>query len=108
MATALENLGPLAEQIAPLFITVDPARNTPARLSNCLENFDKRITGLTGNDEQIAAAAKAYRVVPLTSGARKSGADIVAHSTFGYLMTPTGKFDALLPSDVDADKLAAA
>jgi len=106
MATALEKLGPLAERIAPLFVTVDPERDTPGRLASYLENFDTRIVGLTGNDEQIAAAAKAYRVYYSPAEHEKSGADIVGHSTFIYLMNPTGEFDALLPSDVDADKLA--
>jgi protein SCO1/2 len=106
MATALEKLGPLAERIAPLFITVDPARDTPARLASYLANFDTRIVGLTGNEEQIAATAKAYRVYYSPAEHEKSGADIVGHSTFIYLMNPTGKFEALLPSDADADKLA--
>ena len=106
MATALGNIGPLAERVAVLFITVDPARDTPARLASYLANFDTRIVGLTGNDEQIAATAKAYRVYYSPAEHEKSGADIVGHSTFIYLMNPTGEFDALLPSDVDADKLA--
>lgn len=106
MATALGNIGPLAERVAVLFITVDPARDTPARLASYLANFDTRIVGLTGNDEQIAATAKAYRVYYSPAEHEKSGADIVGHSTFIYLTNPTGKFDALLPSDIDADKLA--
>jgi protein SCO1/2 len=89
-----------------LFITVDPARDTPARLASYLANFDTRIVGLTGNGEQIATTAKAYRVYYSPAEHEKSGADIVGHSTFIYLMNPTGKFDALLPIDVDADKLA--
>jgi protein SCO1/2 len=107
MAVALRKLGPLAEKVAPLFITVDPARDTPARLASYLGNFDPRIVGLTGNDAQIAAAAKAYRVYYAPAEHEKSGADIIGHSTFVYLMNPAGKFDALLPSDVDAEKLAA-
>ena len=107
MAAALKNLGPLADKVAPLFITVDPARDTPARLASYLENFDPRIVGLTGSDEQIAAAAKAYRVYYSPAEHEKSGADIVGHSTFLYLMNPAGKFNALLPSDVDAEKLSA-
>jgi protein SCO1/2 len=62
MATALKDLDPLADKIVPLFITVDPVRDTPSRLASYLENFDTRIIGLTGSDEQIAAVAKAYRV----------------------------------------------
>jgi protein SCO1/2 len=107
MAAALAKLGPLADEMAPLFVTVDPVRDTPARLASYLENFDPRIVGLTGSDEQIAAVAKAYRVYYSPAEHEQSGVDVVSHSTFLYLMDPAGKFDALLPSDVDADKLAA-
>lgn len=107
MATALENLGPLAERVAPLFITVDPARDTPARLASYLENFDTRIVGLTGSEEQIAAAAKAYRVYYSPAEHEKSGTDLVGHSTFVYLMNPAGKFETLFPSDIGPDKLTA-
>lgn len=62
MATAVEDLGSVADIIAPLFITVDPPRDTPSRLASYLENFDSRVVGLTGSDEQMAAVAKAYRV----------------------------------------------
>ena len=108
MAVALNKLGPLADKIAPLFITVDPARDTPARLASYLANFDPRIVGLTGSDTQIAEAAKAYRVYYAPAQHEQSGADLVSHSTFLYLMDPAGAFSELLPSDVDADKLAAA
>ena len=107
MAAALNKLGPLADRIAPLFITVDPARDTSARLASYLANFDPRIVGLTGSDAQIAEAAKAYRVYYAPARHEESGADLVSHSIFLYLMDPTGKFSALLPSDVDADRLAA-
>jgi cytochrome oxidase Cu insertion factor (SCO1/SenC/PrrC family) len=108
MAAALNKLGPLADKIAPLFITVDPARDTPARLASYLANFDPRIIGLTGSDTQIAEAAKVYRVYYAPARHEESGADLVSHSTFLYLMDPAGAFSELLPSDVDADKLAAA
>lgn len=105
MAAALDKLGPLVERVVPLFITVDPARDTPTRLTSYLANFDTRIVGLTGTSEQVAAVAKAYRVFYSPVEHEKSGADIVGHSTFIYLMNPRGTFDALLPSDIDADKL---
>lgn len=106
MATALDEIGPLADKVAPLFITVDPARDAPARLAEYLRNFGPRIVGLTGSDEQIATVAKAYRAYYSPVEHEKSGADVVSHSTFLYLMNPTGTFAALIPSDVDADKLA--
>ena len=108
MTAAFGKLGPLADKIAPLFITVDPARDTSARLASYLANFDPRIIGLTGSETQVAEAARAYRVYYAPARHEESGADLVSHSTFLYLMDPTGKFSALLPSDVDADMLAAA
>ena len=108
MATTLQNLGPLADRIAPLFITVDPARDTPESLASYLENFDTRIIGLTGSDEQIAAAAKTYRVYYQPSENEQSGADLVSHSTFLYLMDPSGKLNALFSQDVTPEKLTAA
>jgi protein SCO1/2 len=105
MAAALRNLGPLADRLAPLFITVDPARDTPSQLANYLDNFDPRIVGLTGSDQQIAEAAKAYKVYYSPVEHDKSGADLVGHSGFLYLMDPTGRFNALLPQDAGADEL---
>jgi protein SCO1/2 len=108
MATALKDLGPVADRIAPLFITVDPARDTPSRLTSYLENFDTRIVGLTGSNEQIAAVAKAYRVYYSPGQNEQSGADLISHSTFLYLMNPSGQLAALFPQDITADKLTAA
>lgn len=108
MATTLQDLGPLADRIAPLFITVDPVRDTPERLASYLENFDTRITGLTGSVEQIAAVAKAYHVYYETGRNEQSGADLVSHSTFLYLMDPNGKLNALFSQDVTPEKLTAA
>jgi protein SCO1 len=107
MAAALKALGPLADRMAPLFITVDPARDTPAQLADYLANFDSRISGLTGSSEQIAAAAKAYRVYYSPAQHDQSGADLVSHSTFLYLMNPSGKLEALFSQDASADAMAA-
>ncbi len=108
MATALKDLGPLAEHVAPLFITVDPARDTAERLASYLGNFDPRIVGLTGSSDQIAAVANAYRVYYSPEEHEKAGADVVGHSTLLYLMDPSGKFNAAFPQDVEAGTLAGA
>jgi len=108
MATTLQDLGALADRIAPLFITVDPPRDTPERLASYLENFDTRITGLTGSNEQIAAVAKAYRVYYEPGRNEQSGADLISHSTFLYLMDPSGKLNGLFSQDVTPEKLATA
>jgi hypothetical protein len=67
-----------------------------------------QIVGLTGSDEQTAAEAQAYRVYYSPAQHEQSGADIVSHSTFLYLMTPNGKLDALFPQDIGDDQLTAA
>jgi protein SCO1/2 len=108
MATSLQDLGPLADRVAPLFITVDPVRDTPERLASYLENFDTRIIGLTGSGDQVAAVAKTYRVYYEPGKTEESGADLVSHSTFLYLMDPSGKLDALFSQDVTPEKLTAA
>lgn len=108
MATTLQDLGPLADRIAPLFITVDPVRDTPERLASYLENFDTRVIGLTGSSDQVAAVAKAYRVYYEPGKTEESGADLVSHSTFLYLMDPNGKLNALFSQDVTPEKLTAA
>jgi cytochrome oxidase Cu insertion factor (SCO1/SenC/PrrC family) len=108
MATALRQLGPLAGRVAPLFITVDPSRDTPARLASYLKNFDPRIVGLTGSSEQIAEAAKVYRVYYSPAEHEQSGVDLINHSAFLYLMGPDGKLAALFSADITAERLAAA
>src|ERR1700738_5390588 len=60
IATALEKLGTDAAKLKPLFITVDPQRDTREVLEQYTQSFDPRIVGLTGNPEQIAAVAKEY------------------------------------------------
>ena len=108
MATTLQELGSLANRVAPLFITVDPVRDTPERLASYLENFDTRIAGLTGSNVQVEAVSKAYRVYYEPGKSEESGADLVSHSTFLYLMDPRGKLNALFSQDVTAEKLTTA
>ena len=91
-----------------MFITVDPAGDTPERLARYLANFGSRIIGLTGNSEQIAAVAKAYRVYYAPAEHEQSGIDLVSHPTFLYLMNPGGKLHAVFRPDASADQLAAA
>ena len=62
MSTVLDKLGPKADRITPIFITIDPERDTAPKLNEYVKHFSSRIVGLTGTPEEIAAAAKAYRV----------------------------------------------
>ena len=91
IAEALSDLGPLRSKIQPLFITVDPQRDTPAVLKDYTAAFDAGIIGLTGSAAQIAEAAKVFRVYYRRDN--ETGPDYgMAHSSVIYLMDPNGRF----------------
>ena len=107
VSAVLEELGDDAEQVAPLFVTVDPERDTPAVVAEYLANFDPRIVGLTGPPEQIKAAAKAFRVYY----ARVDKDDLpdgytMDHSAFLYLMDPDGDYAAHFSHQDDPAEIA--
>ena len=108
MAAALDRLGPLAAKVAPLFITVDPARDTPAALAEYVKLFDPRLVGLSGTEAQVAAVARAYRVYYARAEAKGSTSYLMDHSSFLYLMGPDGTFQALFRQGTSADDLAGA
>ncbi len=103
---ALEKLGPKADRIAPIFITVDPERDTPAQLKNYAQNFDKRIVMLTGTPEEIAAVARAYRVYYAKRPLEKAGEYTMDHSAYIYLLDPEGKYLTHFRHAVPPDELA--
>jgi protein SCO1/2 len=84
-------LGPDADRVRALFVTVDPERDTPATLKDYLSSFDPHLSALTGDPEAVAAMAKAYRVyykkVPLSEGGYT-----MDHTAIVYLMNKDGKF----------------
>lgn len=107
IADALDKLGPNADRIQPLFITVDPRRDTPRVLADYVKNFGSRIIGLTGTPEQIAAAAKAYRVyyAPYKTP-NAPGGYLMDHSATVYVMDPEGRFVASFSPQSSADQMA--
>jgi protein SCO1 len=77
----------------PVFITCDPARDTPAVVKSYLSEFHPALIGLTGTWEQVKAVCKAYRVYFSTPQGVKPGQDyLVDHSIYFYLMDPDGDF----------------
>ena len=87
----LRQLGPDADRVGALFITVDPERDTPAALKDYLASFDPHVAGLTGDPASVAAVAKGYRVyfkkVPLDQGGYT-----MDHTAILYLMDKEGRF----------------
>ena len=96
----------LAARIVPIFITVDPARDTPAVLKSFTAAFHPRMVGLTGNAEAIAATAKAYAVYYRKGTVTENGGYMVDHSSVAYLMAPDGKPLALLPVEKTPEAVA--
>ncbi len=92
MSEVMNKLGPEAEKVAPIFISVDPKRDTPDVLAAYMKNFDPRITGLTGGQDEIASAAKAYRVYFRKTGETGGDDYTVDHSAFVYLMDGEGRY----------------
>ncbi|KQS03222.1 electron transporter [Sphingomonas sp. Leaf357] len=89
----------LATKVVPVFVSVDPARDTPAVLKQFVGNFHPRLVGLTGSDQAIAAIAKAYAVYYKKGDVSPDGGYMMDHSRVAYLMSPEGKPLALLPSE---------
>ena len=108
ISAALDSLGPKADAIQPVFITVDPQRDTPEVMKQYVGNFHPRLMGLTGTPDEIASVAKAYRV--FFSRVENSAPDtyLMDHSTITYLMDPQGKFLKHFSYSTDSAALAKA
>ena len=107
MSAALDMMGPEGEKIQPVFVTIDPERDTPEVMKAYVANFGPRLIGLTGTPEEIAAMAKAYRVYYARAGDKNSpDAYLMDHSTIIYLMGPDGRFVRHFTYTTDAAKLA--
>ena len=96
-----------AARIAPLFITVDPERDTQAVVGEFAAAFSPDIIGLTGTPDQIAEAAKAFRIVYSKGEPTPDGGYLVDHMRITYLFGPDGEPLAILPADVGAEAVAA-
>ena len=110
IANAMDELGPKAGAIVPIFVSVDPQRDTVSHLADYVRNFSPRIVGLTGTEEEIKAAAKAYRVyyAKETSPSSSPGNEyLVSHSTFIYLMNPNGEYVTHFAYGITSEEMVA-
>jgi len=109
VSEALDLLGAKADRVQPLFISVDPARDTPEVLKSFVENFHPRLIGLTGSPGQVKAAAKAYKVY-FEKGKQMNIANedyLMSHTAAIYLMGADGAFITLFSHGATAEKIAA-
>ncbi len=107
MAQALDELGAGHDRVAPLFLTLDPERDTAAALADYAPLFHERLTALTGTPDRVAEAAQGFRVI------YKLRKDIdpvdypVDHSTYTYLMDPDWQLLAVFRHSVTPERMAA-
>lgn len=96
----------LAAKVQPIFITVDPERDTPEKIRAFIGNFHPRLVGLTGTPEEIAAVAKTFGTSAQKEEPDETGFYNVAHSTFVTLFDPAGKPLGILPTDKGPEGIA--
>lgn len=110
ITNALETLPePVANQITPVFITVDPERDTPERMAEYTANFHPDFIALTGSPEAVAEAADNYKVFYEKAGVHQDadGNYMVNHSGYVYFMGPDGNYIKHFSHNADPEKLAA-
>ena len=106
ISLALDKLGAAAEAAQPLFITVDPERDTPARLSDFVSAFHPRLIGLTGSLAEIRKTATAYKTFFARHSIAGSGDYSVDHTGFIYLVGKDGRYLGFLPPGLAPDAIA--
>jgi len=107
IAEALDLLGAASEAVTPIFITVDPKRDGIDVVGDYAAAFHERMVGLTGSPDQIAAAAKAFRVVYLARDKGRSDDDyLVDHSSYYYLMDADWKLAAVMVHEITPAQMA--
>ncbi|MBF0563555.1 MAG: SCO family protein [Alphaproteobacteria bacterium] len=92
MAQAITLLGDKGAKVVPVFITIDPERDTPEHMKSYVAAFGPSMVGLSGTKEQTAAAASAYRVYFARVEGENGTPYLMDHSSIIYLMGPNGKF----------------
>jgi protein SCO1 len=106
ITSALDALGPLAAKVQPLYISIDPERDTPAQMGEFTRAFDSRIVGLTGTPESIASVAKEYRVFYKKMPGQSPGDYWMEHSSYIYVLDPQGRYVTLIVDTQEPGQIA--
>ena len=106
ISATLNALGPLADDIQPLFISVDPERDTPEVMADYIQHFDERIVGLTGSVEAVQQVTAAYRVYVQKKPLEGSADYLVDHTSLIYLMDAEGHYLAHYADLFTAEQIA--
>lgn len=107
MAQALKSLGPEADRVQVLFVTVDPSRDTREILAQYVPAFDARFLGLYGDEEATRRTAKEFKIFYEKRDGSSAGAYTVDHSAQSYVFDPQGRLRLFVRHDRIAEDLAA-
>lgn len=107
MAAVVDALGPAGAKVTPVFISVDPQRDTPAVLADYVARFHPRLQGLTGTPEKVAEVARRYRVYYAKVQRPDMTDYLMDHSSFLYLVGPDAKVRALYRPETRPEDIAA-
>jgi protein SCO1/2 len=106
MSAALDQLGKKGEKVTPVFVTIDPERDTVEQMKSYVSNFHKRLVGLTGSLKEIRAATKVYRIYYKKVADDSSSTDyLMDHSSIVYLMSPEGEYLTHFAYGTGVDKM---
>jgi cytochrome oxidase Cu insertion factor (SCO1/SenC/PrrC family) len=102
---ALDKLGKAADEVQPLFISVDPERDTPGVLAQYVTMFHPRLIGLTGTPEQVKAVADSYKAYYAKYLPPDGAVYLIDHTGFVYLMGRAGEYLGFFPPGTGADRM---
>jgi len=102
---AIDKLGAAGDEVQPLFISVDPERDTPSVLAKYVTNFHPRLIGLTGTPEQIRTVADSYKAYYARYSPPDGAVYLIDHTGFVYLMGRSGEYLGFFPPGTSADRM---
>jgi len=106
IARALRELGKQASQVVPLFITLDPERDTPALLGPYVKSFHPRIVALRGSDEETRRIARAFKVYYERVTPPGSSTYVIDHAAFTFILDRRGKYLSFIPPGTPSGRTA--
>ncbi len=106
IAQTLKSLGKPGEQVQPLFVTLDPARDTPEVLRGYAAAFHPRLIALTGSEENIRRVATAYKVFYEKVRIERADLYLIDHAAFTFLLDRQGKYRLFFPPGTPPERMA--
>lgn len=107
IAAAMAAMGADGDAVQPVFVTLDPQRDTPAVLAAYVRSFNPRFVGLWGTEREIRRVASSYKVFYEKVARPGSGFYLIDHSSFIYVLNTAGQFAGYFPPGTSGDRIAA-